>query len=62
MDNHCSQNISVSFAAQLASYFAGDGLFDTTIRSLELMENTSLVPTPLSEKINFSERGVGTRL
>ena len=33
-----NQNISVSFTAQLASYFVQDGLFDTS-RSLELMTN-----------------------
>ena len=36
MDN---QNISVSFTAQLASYFVRDGLFFDTSRSLELMVN-----------------------
>ena len=41
MDNHCSQNIfvrTISHHMQLASYFARDGLFDTSM-SLELMAN-----------------------
>ena len=38
-DNHYNQNISVSFTAQLASYFMQDGLFFITSRSLKLMAN-----------------------
>ena len=39
MENHYSENISVSFTAQVASYFARDGLFFDTSRSLKLMAN-----------------------
>ena len=39
MENHYSENISVSFTAQVASYFAQDGLFFDTSRSLKLMAN-----------------------
>ena len=39
-DNHYSENISVSFTAQVASYFAQDSLFFDTSRSLKLMANT----------------------
>ena len=38
-DNHHSQNISVNSTAQLANYYARDGLFFDTGRSLELMAN-----------------------
>ena len=38
-DNHYSQNISVSFTAQLSSYFTQDSLFFDTSRSFELMAN-----------------------
>ena len=38
-DNHYSQNISVNSTAQLANYYARDGLFFDTGKSLELMAN-----------------------
>ena len=38
-DNHYSENISVSFTAQVASYFACNGLFFDTSSSLKLMAN-----------------------